>query len=120
MLESTLPRSARNPMNGPTMKMATKNTAAKLIEATIWPRVSLSLSSTDWFDEIVSAFTPIETAWPRARTPRMPGLARNGNRRATERISCASRWMLRSGRRTAIAQWSRPRIITPSRTAWPP
>ena len=55
-----------------------------------------------------------------AITPRRNGLARNGWRLATESMSWDSRWTSPSGRRTATAHTSRPRIITPSMTAWPP
>ena len=119
-LEVTLCRRARNPTNGPITKMPTNTTAAMAIETAIWPPVSCCSSSTERFAEMVRARIPIDSACPRAITPRKPGARSAGTRLAIESIRWDSMWTLRSGRRTAIAHTSRPRIITPSGTACPP
>ena len=86
--------------------------------------------------EIPSALKPIASDSPRATTPRTIGTRSQRCRLSTEisgndwtsispAASPASRpsWrveLVGAGMRTATAQVEMPRIITPSRTAWPP
>ena len=105
---------------GPSTKIATKKIMASASARPTWRDVSCSSSSIDWFVAISSARVPIASDCPSTMMPRRNGFAKNGWRLATESMSCDSTWMSPLGLRTATAQWSAPRIITPSTTAWPP
>jgi hypothetical protein len=117
MLDSTRPPTHRNATAGTTMKMPRNRTIASTIESAICFEESCSSSGADSRAEMDSARNPMARACPSAITPRRIGLVRTGCRRATESIRCDSTCRLRSGRRTATAQTSRPRIMTPSTTA---
>src|SRR5947207_3025058 len=68
---------------------------------------------------MVSARRPMDSAWPRASTPRKPGLRREGDRRPMVVTSCDSRWTDLSARRTApipASGWI-PCFIVPSSSA---
>ena len=120
MLESTLRPTHRNATAGRTTNSPMKITAAIAIDSPIWREDRRSSSGTDSRAETESARNPIPRACPSAITPRMNGFARIGCRLATESMSCDSMCRSPAGRRTATAHTSRPRIITPSTTAWPP
>src|SRR5436305_2714456 len=119
MLELTWCFTNPNATAGPTMKIPMNRISANTIENPICFEDRRSSSGMAWFAEMVRALMPIARDCHRAMTPRNPGQRRNRRRCETE-TSCDSRWMSPSGRRTATAQWSRPRIITPSMTACPP
>ena len=69
---------------------------------------------------MASARKPIASDSPRATIPRMTGSRKNQWRVITERIGRLTSAISPSGLRTASAQFDGLRIITPSRTAWPP
>jgi hypothetical protein len=102
-------------MNSPMNRMP-----AIAIDIPICRDVSRSSSGAASRAEIDSARNPIASAWPSAMIPRRNGLPRIACRFTTESMSWDSTWTSPSGRRTATAHTSRPRIITPSTTAWPP
>ena len=124
MLVSTPPPTLRwtqaNRTVGPRTKIATKKIIASASANPTCREVSCSSSSIDWFVAINSARVPIESDWPSTRIPRRNGLAKSGWRLAIESMWWDSTWTSPAGLRTATAQWSAPRIITPSTTAWPP
>src|SRR5581483_6051822 len=70
--------------------------------------------------EIESARNPIASDSPSAITPRTIGSRQSRWRAIGEEIDCETCAMSPRGVRTATAQLPGPRIITPSRTAWPP
>ncbi len=90
------------------------------IDRPIWRELRRSSSGDASRAEMDSARNPIPSACPSEMTPRTNGLPRNGWRFTRELTSCDSTWMSPVGFRTATAHTSRPRIITPSTTAWPP
>ncbi len=100
--------------------MPMNSTIAMPSEMPICPDESCSSSSEDSRAPTWSAFMPIAIDCPSTMMPRRNGFPRIGTRFTTESISCDSRWISPDGRRTATAQWSAPRIMTPSMTAWPP
>jgi hypothetical protein len=120
MLDPRCSPTQRNAIAGATMKTPMNSPKASTIESAIWRDDSCTSSGEACVAEIDSARMPIVIACPSAITPRNPGLRRIRYRSAIERIGCDSRWIDSSGRRTASAQTCRPRIITPSMTAWPP
>src|SRR6187397_2448168 len=63
---------------------------------------------------------PIESDSPRATMPRTIGSRSQRCRRRIEVIGRLTSAMTPSGFRTATDQADGPRILTPSRTAWPP
>src|SRR5687768_13961883 len=69
---------------------------------------------------MASARKPIASDSPSAITPRMTGSRKTGCRAIGLRIGWFSSTISPLGVRTASAQADGPRIITPSRTAWPP
>jgi hypothetical protein len=112
---------------GPTLKSISAKPIAIANEKMIWPRVisvttfpSSSSSRAATFAEIASARKPIASDSPRAITPRMTGSRHTRWRFIGEVTSRTTSSIPPSGVRTATAQHEGPRIITPSRTAWPP
>src|SRR5665648_287855 len=79
-----------------------------------------SSSPSDSLADIVRARSPITSDSTSATTPRTTGVLRMGQRFI--QLTRGNSWtpMVSSGRRTASDQWSTPRIMTPSMTAWPP
>src|SRR3954466_1930679 len=69
---------------------------------------------------MASARKPIASDSPSATTPRTTGRRKNQCRAIAELIGWFTPAMPPPGVRTATAQLDGPRIITPSRTAWPP
>src|SRR3954447_25590721 len=69
---------------------------------------------------MASARKPIASDSPSATTPRTIGRGKNQWRAIAERIGWLTPAMPPPGVRTATAQLDGPRIMTPSRTAWPP
>src|SRR5262249_51164507 len=69
---------------------------------------------------MASARKPIARDSPSAMTPRTIGRRKTQWRRITESIGLATYSIVPRGVRTATAQCEGARIITPSRTAWPP
>src|SRR3954464_9871468 len=69
---------------------------------------------------MASARKPIASDSPSATTPRTTGSRKNQCRAIAEWIGWLTPAMPPPGGRTATAQLDGPRIITPSRTAWPP
>src|SRR5438874_9433389 len=63
---------------------------------------------------------PIASDSPSATTPRTIGMRSQRWRNRTDAIGRFTSAMAPSGLRTATDQAEGPRIITPSRTAWPP
>ncbi len=117
---STRSSAQANSVVGPNTKIATNAIIATASATPTCRRDSCSSSSSAWFDAIVSARTPIASDCPSTMIPRRNGLRQIGWRFATESIACDSTWIVPAGSRTASAQWSAPRIMTPSMTAWPP
>src|SRR3954471_1422488 len=70
--------------------------------------------------EMARARKPIFSDSASATTPRMTGQRNTRVRFAHETSGSELTWISPSGLRTATAQVETPRIITPSRTAWPP
>ena len=112
---------------GPTLKSMSAKTIAIANEKRIWPREMTVLispfSSVSWvatFAEIASARNPIASDSPSAMTPRTIGRRHSLRFDIGEVISWTTSVMSPSGVRTATAQLDALRIITPSRTAWPP
>src|SRR5919106_3033924 len=69
---------------------------------------------------MASARKPIASASPRATTPRRIGMRSQRCLRSTDAIGRLTSAMSPSGLRTATDHADGPRIMTPSRTAWPP
>src|SRR5687767_5488352 len=69
---------------------------------------------------MASARKPIASDSPRATTPRTIGMRSHLCLRRTDAIGRLTSAMSPSALRTATDQAEGPRIITPSRTAWPP
>src|SRR3954454_6820110 len=69
---------------------------------------------------MLSARKPTARLSPSATTPRTIGRRSVQWRACSGSIERATWAISPSGLRTATAQWRGPRIITPSRTAWPP
>src|SRR4029453_11271178 len=69
---------------------------------------------------MASARKPIASDSPRAMIPRMIGSRIQRCRSSMDVIGRFTSAMSPSGFRTATAHAEGPRIITPSRTAWPP
>ncbi len=90
----------------------------RLISVTTFPSSSSSRAAT--FAEIARARKPIASDSPSAMTPRMTGRRQMRCRFIGEVTSLTTSSMPPSGVRIATAQHDGPRIITPSRTAWPP
>ncbi len=89
-----------------------------MITVLISPSSSVSCVAT--LAEIASARKPIASDSPSAMTPRMIGSRQSFRCDIGEVISWTTSVMVPSGVRTATAQLDALRIITPSRTAWPP
>src|SRR6476646_10480948 len=70
--------------------------------------------------EMASARKPIFSDSASATTPRITGQRNTRCRFAQATSGSELTWTSPSGLRTATAQVETPRIITPSRTAWPP
>ena len=68
---------------------------------------------------ISSALKPIDIDWARATTPRITG-QRSTLLRLTHETTGWDSTAISPSLRVATAQVDTPRIITPSRTAWPP
>ena len=109
------------------MKSESAKTIAIANEKMIWPRVMTvlispfsSVSCVATLAEMASARNPIASDSPSAMTPRMIGRRQSFRRDIGEVISCTTSAMSPSCVRTATAQFEALRIITPSRTAWPP
>src|SRR4051812_6135724 len=84
------------------------------------PEISRSSSGSWALALMLSARKPMASDSPRATTPRTIGSRSRRWRRRTEVSGNDSVPMSPSGLRTATAHTETPRIITPSRTAWPP
>src|SRR5262249_19231576 len=70
--------------------------------------------------EMASARKPMASDSPSAITPRTIGSRQNQWRACGDEMDCETCAISPCGVRTATAQLPGPRIITPSRTAWPP
>src|SRR6187431_3288976 len=112
---------------GPTLNSISANPIASANEKMIWPRPiwvwispSSSRSCEATLAEIASARKPIARDSPSAMTPRTTGSRQIFRRCIGDSISRTTSVMSPSGVRTATAQLDGLRIITPSRTAWPP
>src|SRR6188474_3262175 len=112
---------------GPTLNSISANPIASANEKMIWPRPiwvwispSSSRSCEATLAEIASARKPIARDSPSAMTPRTTGRRQTFRRFIGDSISRTTSVMSPSGVRTATAQLDGLRIMTPSRTAWPP
>ena len=90
----------------------------RVISVTTLPSSSSSRAAT--FAEIASARKPIASDSPSAITPRITGRRQIRWRFIGDVMSRTTSSIAPSGVRTATAQHEGPRIMTPSRTAWPP
>src|SRR4051794_28279901 len=111
--------------NSPTAKAS----ATTIVPAHMPPEISSSSSSSCALAERPSALKPIPSDSTSATTPRMIGrrsalcflsteVSGNSSTAISPRVLSGA--PSGAGLRTATAQWPTPRIITPSRTAWPP
>ena len=113
---------------GVTLKSSIANAIAIANAKTIAPRESsVSISSASdpsscaaYCAEIESARKPIASDSPSAMMPRTIGSRKTQCRFITDSIGRQTSAICPFGFRTATAQFEGPRIITPSRTAWPP
>src|SRR5829696_4519628 len=108
---------------GITKKRPTASTSEKkIVRPQVKPPISSSSSpsASCLLAEMARALNPIFSDSARATTPRITGRRQTRLRFAQETIGSLVMSMRPSGVRHATAQIETPRIITPSRTAWPP
>ena len=106
---------------GTTKKRPTANASATTIVSThMRPEIGSSSSGSCALADMLSALKPMFSDSTSATTPRITGQRKARWRLAHETSGNDVTSISPSGLRTATAHVETPRIITPSRTAWPP
>ena len=93
--------------------------AATIVSAQVPLPIGSSSSAACALALTSSALKPIDSDWARAITPRITG-QRSTRLRVTHETTGCDSTAISPSLRVATDQVETPRIITPSRTAWPP